>query len=192
MTLTLHHLDDAPIRARMADLWLEELGDLQADYPRGEWPYGKQLTDAGWDAYLTAMQEALAHRDEEWLATALDQTEYWQPHLLRSRGGGGTSRVDYDKADARRKLATTEFSIAYVRGVASMMSEHGYKRGVVYRAGPVAEPRHSYCTQLEGKAVQLAQLLHDHRRQYFPAPRDPAARPIPSGPHCRHSIRVDS
>lgn len=47
----------------MADLWLEELDGLQADYPRQKWPYGKQLTDFGWDAFLTAMPDALARRD---------------------------------------------------------------------------------------------------------------------------------
>lgn len=63
------------------------------------------------------------------------------------------------------------------------MSERGYEQGLVYRAGPVDEQRNAYCTSLEGSTIQLAELLHDHRRHYFPPPGDRTARPIPSGPN---------
>ena len=188
MPLRFYHLTDSEVRRRMVDLWRDELASLKADFPRQGWPYGQYLTDAGRAAFETAMPQALGERDDVWLAEQMRDSRYWLPKARRAKPKGGHTWVDYDKEDALRRLATGEFNVAYVHGLASVLQERGQSECIVYRAGAAAEPRAEYCTDLEDQRVELAQILADHRRSYFPF-EDPDARPIPSGPNCHHSIR---
>lgn len=188
MGLYYYHLDDPDVRRRSVDLWQEELDELQRDYPRDRWPYGKLLTDAGFEAFLRAMPEALLDRDDEWLRRQMSDEAYWQPYLRR-RIKSGYTQVDYNKPEAIAKLTIGEFDTAYVRGLASTLLDRGEVQALVYRAGEAAEKRTTYCTQLEESPVDLEQLLRDHRANYWPTRRS-GARPIPSGPNCHHSIRA--
>lgn len=189
MGLYYHHLDDPDVRSRSAALWEEELQELQRDYPRDEWPYGKLLTDEGFETFLRATLEALLNHEDEWLRRQMSDEAYWQPHLQRMKPKGGYTQVDYDKDDAIRRLTIGEFNGAYVRGLASTLLDRGETQGLVYRAGKAVEERTIYCTQLEESQVNLEQLLRDHRANYWPTRRS-GARPIPSGPNCHHSIRA--
>ncbi len=185
--LHFHHLPDAKVRERMVNLWQEELGFLKAGYARQNWPYGRYLTEAGLAAFEAAMLEALAAHDDEWLAQQMRDPRCW---IAKAPPRKGQSKwVDYNRDEAVRRLAMTEFNVAYVHGLASVLLDRGQSHCVVYRAGVAAEPRDAYCTNLEDEQVLLAQILADHRRNYFPI-RDPDARPIPSGPNCHHSIRA--
>lgn len=189
MGLYFYHLGDPDVRERMVAMWADELASLKSGYARTEWPYGRYLTDSGIAAFERAMPQAIAEHDDDWLAQEMGHPQYWLEKAVRRTQKGGTTLVDYDKDDALRRLTSGEFNIAYVRGLASVLIERGQSECLVYRAGAAAEPRDGYCTALEDQRVQLAQILADHRRNYFPV-RDPDARPIPSGPNCHHSIRA--
>jgi hypothetical protein len=189
MGLNFNHLDDPDVRRRMVDLWTDELAALKSGYPRNDWPYGRYLTDSGMAAFEREMPKALAEHDDDWLAREMGHPEYWLDKAVRRTPKGGQTLVDYDKDDALRRLTSGEFNIAYVRGLASVLVGRGQTECLVYRAGLAAEPRDGYCAFLEDQRVQLAQILADHRRNYFPV-RDADARPIPSGPNCHHSIRA--
>lgn len=188
MGLHYYHLDDPEVRARSANLWEEERQKLQRDYPRDQWPYGKLLTEQGLEVFLEAMPKALRDRDDEWLRETMGSETYWQPYQRRRKPKGGYTQVDYNRADALSRLTIGEFNTAYVRGLTSTLLDRGETSGLVYRAGEAAEERTTYCTQLEDSLVELEQLLHDHRANYWPTRRSDA-RPIPSGPNCHHSVR---
>ena len=113
---------------------------------------------------------------------------YWQPYQLRRKPKGGHTQVDYNRQDAIQRLAIGEFNVAYVGGLASVLHRRGQEHCLVYRAGEAAEPRASYCSELEGTQVSAEQILEDHRANYWPTRRS-SARPIPSGPNCHHSVR---
>lgn len=178
------YLGDKDIRATMVELWQAETQGFHDifDSPQ-DWPLGRQLTEDGWDAYLRLMPEALARYDDEWLMQEIDNAGFWNDVLFR-RG----RPVQYDKADACRKLAMGEFNTAYVRGVATVLQQRGASTATVYRAAHADENRNSYCSKLEESQVDVRQIIDDHRRNYYPQ-RDSKARPIPSGPHCHHTIR---
>jgi hypothetical protein len=185
--LHFHHLSDADVRERMVHMWQGELDFLKAGYARQDWPYGKYLTAAGWAAFEAAMPAALAAHDDEWLAQQMRDPRWWIPKAPPRKGQ--SKWVDYDRDEAVRRLAITEFNLACVHGLASVLLDRGQSHCLVYRAGVAVEPRDAYCTYLEDEQVLLAQIMADHRRNYFPI-KCPDARPIPSGPNCHHSIRA--
>lgn len=188
MGLTYHHLGDEEVRQQMAALWRAEGAELARSYPRDKWPYGKLLSDEGWEAYGKIMPTALLEFDDTWLESQMASGQYWLEKLPRRKPKGGVTLVEYDKADAIRRLAVGEFNTAYVRALATVLLGRGATRCMVYRAGPAVEQRLAYCTGLEGSELPLQQVLNAHRA-YFPE-RRPSAQPIPSGPHCHHSIRA--
>ncbi len=187
MGLTYHHLDEPDVRAAIVGRWDEEWAELEANWPRGTC-YGKQLTDAGWDAFPHAMREALAERDDEWLRAQLSNLKYWDTHLVRNTKSG-EKLVDYDKPDAIRKLSFGEFNIAYIRGLATALGARGETHCEVYRADPAYQPR-SECSAWEGQQFPLQAVIDGHRARYFPPPGDRGIFSVPSGPNCHHSIRV--
>jgi len=187
MGFTYHHLDEPDVRAAMVARWNEEWAELSANWPRGTC-YGKQLTDAGWEAFPYAMREALAERDDEWLRAQMSNLEFWNTHLVR-RTKNGETLVNYDKPEAVRKLCLGEFNIAYIRGLATALLARGETNCEVYRADSAYEPRPE-CAAWEGKQFPLQDVIDGHRARYFPPPGDRSIFSIPSGPNCHHSIRA--
>jgi hypothetical protein len=183
-----HHLDESDVRAQMLDAWREEWADLSANWPRDEWPYGKQLTDDGWVAFEQAMPEALASKDDGWLVSEMSAPAYWLDRSPRKTKNGVTM-VNYNKQDALERLCFGEFNIAYIRGLARALLARGETTCLVYRADPAYEPR-AECSEWEGQAFPLADVLAGHRARYFPPPGDPTVFSIPTGPNCHHSIRA--
>lgn len=186
MGLTYHHLDDDTVRASILAAWSSEWEDLLQDYGPREC-YGKQLTEAGWDAFGLLMPQALSAHDDDWLRARMDVPEYWVPHLQRKTKTGFTN-VDYNKSEAIDKLAFGEFNIAYIHGLAIDLLARGETECVVYRAGDAIEER-TECTAWEESPVPLADVLAGHRARYHPAPGDRRAWSLPTGPNCHHSIR---
>lgn len=184
MLLQYIHLLDVEVRQQMVSLWTEESASLQRTHDRRDWPFGKQLTEDGWTAYMAFMALALELHDDEWLMNALDRSDYWTEPWYRNG-----KPVAYNRADSRRRLAMTEFNTAYVRGLATTLLERGQSTAHVYRAAPSREERNAYCSGLEGQEVDLRQLIADHRRSYFPSPGDRSARSIPAGTNCHHTIK---
>jgi hypothetical protein len=189
MGLRYYHLGDTDVRHRMVGLWTEEVAHLSSSYSRGDWPYGKLLTEDGFQTFLATMPNALGAHDDDWLEQTISPPRFWLPHQLRSKPKGGFTTVDYDQPEAAHRLAMGEFNTAYVRGLASALESRGETHCVIYRAGTAVEPRAAYCTALEGSQAPISQLLQDHRANYWPV-RNADARPIPSGPNCHHSIRA--
>jgi hypothetical protein len=187
MGFTYHHLNEPDVRAAMVARWQEEWDELEASWPRGAC-YGKQLTEAGWDAFPFAMREALAERDDTWLQRQMLNIDFWRPFLIHNTKGG-EKLVDYNKPDAVRKLCLGEFNIAYVRGLASALLDRGESHCEVYRADAAYDPR-GECSAWEGRQFPLGDVIAGHRARYFPPPGDRSIFSVPSGPNCHHSIRA--
>jgi hypothetical protein len=145
------------------------------------------LANAGWLRWATAMRDALASHDDDWLVNEMDNPAFWNPFLIRKTKNGST-QVDYDKRDALEKLCFGEFNVAYIRGLAYALVARGDTECLVYRAGTAAEER-SECSNWENQSVSLSQVIAGHRVRYYPAPGDRSAWSLPTGPNCHHSIR---
>lgn len=188
MGFEYYHLHDSDVRAQMLETWRGEWTELSEHWPRDEWPYGKQLTEAGWVAFDRAMPEALASEGDDWLVNEMGRVEYWMDRSPRKTKNGITM-VNYNKQDALERLCYGEFNIAYIRGLARTLLARGETTCLVYRADPAYEPRKE-CSDWEGQVFPLADVIAGHRVRYFPPPGDPTAFSIPTGPNCHHSIRA--
>jgi hypothetical protein len=183
-----YHLHESDVRAHMLDAWRGEWADLSANWPRERWPYGKQLTDAGWAAFEQAMPEALASKDDDWLASEMKLVAYWLDRSPRKTKNGITM-VNYNKQDALERLCFGEFNIAYIRGLALALLAREETTCLVYRADPAYEPR-AECSGWEGQTFPLADVVAGHRARYFPPPGEQTAFSVPTGPNCHHSIQA--
>lgn len=183
--LRLYHLERDGVRARMLADWAEEVEDLvKGRVPKAEWPYGRDLTAAGWDHFLEAMPVALGERDMGWLATTMNDRRLWNPTRMQMRKSGPYP-LTINIPDATVRLCYTEYSTAYTMAVAGLALEQGIATCEVYRAGDAAKPRRS-CTHLEGPGISCRAILDGHRRYHDPS----AEIVIPAGAHCHHSIRI--
>lgn len=189
MGLLFHHLGYPGVRETMARQWSEEYDTLCRDYAPGDRPYGKLLSDEGWRTIATVMAEALGEHDDDWLQDQIGPEVNWVPTQMR-RSKGGYTEVKYNKQDAARRFARTEFNTAYVRAVATVGLRESEEFGVIYRAADAAVER-ARCTEAEGRQISLRGLLSDHRRYFFAGEVADSTLPIPFGPNCHHSVRVD-
>lgn len=180
--LVYHHLGEPEVRASMLQAWEEEREELQASGNAHEC-YGRDLTTAGWDAFLTAMPEALQSHTDVWLAEQMLNPEHWQPERWDKRGRW----VKYNKDQALELLCSGEFNIAYIRGLARVLQAEGCNECEVYRAGSALEQRRE-CSEWEGLQFPVQQVLDGHRARYWPPPGDRKAWSLPTGPGCHHSI----
>jgi hypothetical protein len=170
----------------MVRAWSEEREDLLANWTPGQC-YGKQLTSAGWIAFEQLMPEALADHDDDWLVERMGDSIYRMTQMERRKPKGGVTLVNYNKRDALERLCLGEFNIAYVRGLARVLSARGETSCIVYRANAAAEER-AECTAWEGQPFPVQQVLDGHRVRYHPPPGQRLAWSVPSGPNCHHSI----
>jgi hypothetical protein len=188
MGFTYHHLDEADVRAAMVELWQAEWEEMHArQHPDA--CYGKQLNDAGWAAWGQAMPEALKEQDDEWLRGEMSDLALWDATYPRAKPKGGITLVKYNKPDAIRRLSYGEFNIAYIRGLATALLARGETHCEAYRAEDAYQPR-GECSGWEGEQFALEAVIAGHRARYYPAPGEPGAFSIPSGPNCHHSIRA--
>lgn len=177
-----HHLDEAGVRDAMLTAWEEEREELAASGLERDC-YGKDLTDAGWQAFLVAMPVALKEQTDIWLSEQMDIPTYWQPERWDKRGRW----VNYNKAQALEILCAGEFNIAYIRGLARTLHAEGQTECEVYRAGTALEERRE-CSEWEGETFPIQQVLDGHRARYWPPPGDKTAWSLPTGVGCHHSI----
>ena len=86
------------------------------------------------------------------------------------------------------RLAQSEFSTWYVRGLARRLLEEGVESCEVYLA---EEPdgASGECVLHEGMVLPVGDVYRGHRARYWPAPGDRSALSVPSSPNCRHLIR---
>jgi hypothetical protein len=180
--LKYHHLDEVEVRDAMLAAWEEERRDLVASGHERDC-YGKDLNDAGWDAFLIAMPEALKGQTDVWLAVQMDVPGFWQPQRWDKRGRW----VTYNKPQALEILCAGEFNIAYIRGLALTLLAEDVADCEIYRAGNAVEKRRE-CSEWEGRAFPVQQVLDGHRARYWPPPGDRSAWSLPTGVGCHHSI----
>lgn len=107
----------------------------------------------------------------------------------RRKPKGGISMVKYNKRDALERLCLGEFNIAYIRGLARTLQGRGETECVIYRANRAYEPR-GECSEWEGQAFALQDVVDGHRARYWPLGNGRSdAFSVPTGPNCHHSIR---
>jgi hypothetical protein len=147
----------------------------------------KALSPAGLLAFPDLMRAAIQTGNEETLAQSLDHAGLWNPQEEYTLKGVQRLRNRNINQSAVR-LATTEFSTWYVRGLSAQLLAEGVKECEVYRAGqPKWEP--GECAEHEGLIVPVRTIYDNHRVRYWPEPGDPTAFSIPFGPGCHHVIR---
>lgn len=185
MGFRYHHLDEHDVRDAMLELWSGERRELrQAGLERS--CYGKDLTDAGWEHFESAMPQALHSESDGWLADQMTNPDFWREMRPHKRHG----EVNYNKAAALETLCFGEFNIAYVHGLARALLERGESECVVYRADDAYEPR-GECSEWEGRRFSLETVIAGHRVRYWPPGEgDPEAFSVPSGVNCHHSIHA--
>lgn len=135
--------------------------------------WSKLLNERGLGLYPQAMREAIRHGDEETLEDALADPSIWKE---RDRAGRRVSA-----RAASRRLAITEFSRMYTRGLCRRLKAEGETKCRIYRAGQGDKMCYE-CTSWEGKLVEIDDLLANHRKDDGPGPR------VPHGPNCHHSV----
>jgi hypothetical protein len=163
------------------------LAEFEAEENSGQ-PYrSKAVSEEGLKAFPMLMRSAIESGDEGSLGDALNDPGYWLPteEYVRS---GVTRERQRNIRQAAERLALTEFSTWYVRGLARRLLNEGIPKCQVYRA---AEPKWvpGTCAEHEGLVVDIQVVYDGHRAKYWPEPGNPDAFSIPFGPGCHHVIR---
>lgn len=151
-------------------------------------PYrSKVLSSQGMAAFPDLLRKALGSGNEASLAHALDRADFWDPQEPYTREGITRTRKR-NVPQAAIRLALTEFSTWYVRGLAKRLLDEGIERCEVYRGDqPKWEP--GECAEHEGRIVPVQTIYDNHRARYWPEPGNGAAFSIPFAPGCHHVIR---
>lgn len=164
--------------------------EFEAEQANGN-PYrSKALSRQGLATFPELMRSAIATGNEATLTHALDLPDFWEPMEQYTRNGIARSRKRNVTQSAGR-LALTEFSTWYVRGLTKRLLEEGVERCQVYRGEqPKWEP--ADCSEHEGRVVPVQLIYDNHRARYWPEPGDNTAFSIPFGPGCHHVVRRSS
>ncbi len=133
------------------------------------------------------MRDAIGQGTEESLAVALADAGLWEPVETYVRDGVTHERKRNIQQSSER-LATTEFSTWYVRGLARQLMDEGVEKCQVCRgAQPKWEPRD--CAKHEGLVLDVKTVYDNHRVRYWPEPGNKEALSIPLAPGCPHVIK---
>lgn len=164
--------------------WMLE--EFQSEEGTGN-PYrSKRLSKLGLEIFPKEMEKAIKEGNEETLADALSDLNYWHYREVSRRGTTPYTK-SIDPRKAAEALAYTEFNTWFVRGFARRLIEEGEESCQVYRAAPAWQPRQE-CLEHEGKIYKVQEIYDGHRAKYWPEP-NPDALSIPVGTYCHHSIR---
>lgn len=145
-----------------------------------------EFNPVGLTAFPDLVRQSIQHGDIISLAAFLSNTSYWKPTRTYYRQGKPiTQRID--PITSAQRLAHSEFTTWYTRGMARKLKEEGITQCQVYRADSAVQPK-CECTSLEGTTILVDQIYDGHRAKYFPTP-NPGAFSIPSSPFCHHTIR---
>jgi hypothetical protein len=151
-------------------------------------PFRSQaLSPIGLKAFPKFMLQAIQEGNEETLFKALILPDYWIPYEEYVRNGEGKIR-NRNIQQATQRLALTEFSTWYVRGLAKRLLVEGIEKCQVYR-GEIPKWEPGECSIHEGMIVSVQIVYDGHRAKYWPKPGNPTAFSIPFGPGCHHVIR---
>jgi len=163
------------------------LTEFDAEQAGGS-PYrSRAMAAGGQDLFPQLMREAIRQGSEVSLAAALADTNLWEPIETYVRDGVSRERKRNIQQSSER-LATTEFSTWYVRGLARRLMDEGVTKCQVYRgAQPKWEP--GECAKHEGLILDVQTVYNNHRARYWPEPGNKEALSIPLAPGCPHIIR---
>ena len=145
-----------------------------------------ELNPIGLAAFPDIMRQAIRDGNIASLATSLSNSSYWKATRTYLRKGK-TITQKIDPITSAQRLAHSEFTTWYTRGMARKLKEEGIVQCQVYRADSAAQPN-CECTSLEGNMVSVDEIYNGHRSKYFPIPNQDAFS-IPSSPFCHHTIR---
>jgi hypothetical protein len=161
--------------------------EFEAEEASGLAYRSKALSPAGLAAFPDMLRATITRGEDISLEIALRDPALWEPTEEHTREGiTRPRRRNIDQA--ARRLALTEFSTWYVRGLARRLIDEGVLQCEVYRGEhPKWEP--GECASHEGAIVNVRKIYDGHRRRYWPEPGDPTAFSIPFGPSCHHVIR---
>jgi hypothetical protein len=163
------------------------LSEFDAEQAGGN-PYrSKALSPNGQQVFPQLMRDAIKQGTEVSLMSALADASLWNPMETYVRDGVLRERKLNVQQSAER-LATTEFSTWYVRGLTKRLLNEGVNKCQVYRgAQPKWEP--GECSEHEGQIVDVKTIYKNHRVRYWPEPGNKDAFSIPFGPGCHHLIK---
>jgi len=154
----------------------------------GGTPYrSKALSARGRQAFSQLMRDAIKQGTEVTLANALNDAALWEPMETYVRDGVSRERKRNIR-QASERLALTEFSTWYVRGLARRLLDEGVKTCQICRgAQPKWEP--GECSEHEGRIIDVKTIYDNHRARYWPEPGNKDAFSIPFSPSCHHVIK---
>lgn len=133
--------------------------------------------------YERQLREAVADRDDGWLADQLRRPGLLETHERRRTASGVTmARVP---TNAGETLAEGEFNRFYARGLCARAVEDAVAEVEVYRAKPVARPG-AQSEAMLGSRIPAAALLEDLRTAQGVEP----ALGLPRGPNSGLSVRL--
>ena len=163
------------------------LSEFEAEQSGGN-PYSsKALSAHGQEVFPQLMRDAIKQGTEVSLAAALADASLWDPMEKFVRDGVPQERKRNIPKSAER-LATTEFSTWYVRGLARRLMDEGVEKCQVYRgAQPKWEP--GDCAKHEGLILDVKTVYANHRARYWPEPGNKGALSIPLAPGCPPVIK---
>jgi hypothetical protein len=162
------------------------VSEFEAEMEGGNPYLSRALSPKGRTAFCSLMRIALLSGNEESLAAALQNPNYWNPTETHERNGVVRER-QVNVRQAVERLSLTEFNTWYVRGFAKRLIDEGVAHCQAYRAAqPKGEP--AGCSAHEGQVFTVAEIYNGHRAKYWPV-ANPSAVSIPFGPGCHHTIR---
>jgi len=163
------------------------LSEFDAEQAGGN-PYcSKALSARGREVFPQLMRDAIKGGTEVSLAAALADVSLWEQVEIYVRDGVSRERTR-NIPQASERLATTEFSTWYVRGVARRLMDEGVEKCQVARgAQPKWEP--GDCAKHEGLILDVKTIYDNHRARYWPEPGNKGALSIPLAPGCPHVIK---
>ncbi|MEO6521689.1 MAG: hypothetical protein ABIN91_08425 [Mucilaginibacter sp.] len=174
----------------------EELNPSTREYMLNEYifeiesgnPYlSKALSPLGLEVFPDLLKVAIIGGTPDTLYESILDPAYWMATESYTTQGVQKERKRNIPQTAQR-LALTEFSTFYVKGLAKKLLDEGITHCEVYRGAiPKWEP--GDCAEHEGLIVEIESIYHNHRKRYWPEPGNKDLLAIPFGPGCHHLIR---
>ncbi|NMG68162.1 hypothetical protein GPA19_24850 [Azoarcus indigens] len=176
MSLTYKNLDNAT-RLQMS-------AEVQADSAAGTLYISPRLNDEGVSLWPSLLGEAVATKDDAWLAEEIRSRGLLKSHEERRKPTGGTTLAKVP-VNAHETLAEGEFNRFYARGLCLRAMQEKISQVIAYRARHSDNPR-AESEALIGKAFSPDVLLADLRSSVGVEP----ALGVPPGPNSGLSIQL--
>ena len=172
-------LDYRSLDQRTREFMAEE---LKHDVSTRKLYISPRLNREGSTAWPKLLDEAIAHKNDAWLAEAIRQQGLLNSHEERRTPSGGVTTAKVP-ATAPDTLAEGEFNRFYVRGLCARAIHDRISQVEVYRARHSDHPRPE-SEALVGKRIDPTALLNDLRS----SPGVEPALGVPPGPNSGLSV----